>query len=47
MKKFVIATAVFGALSVLLNFYSEHKKPQQQRLTELEQAHAQIVKQQR
>jgi hypothetical protein len=44
MKKFVIATAVVAALSVLLNFYSEHK-PQQQRLTELEQAHAQIVRQ--
>jgi hypothetical protein len=45
MKKLVIAAAAFAALSFLANFYVEYKKPPQQRLTELEQAHAQIVKQ--
>jgi hypothetical protein len=46
-KKLAIAIAAFAVLSVLINIYTGYTKPPEQRAAELEQAHSQIVKQQR
>jgi hypothetical protein len=45
MKKLITAIAIFIVFLFALNIYAEYKKPPQQRAAELEQTHAQMVKQ--